>query len=279
MTAHLVEIKPLRCDDYEDVRSIIYSTKPDEIYNLAGQSSVGLSFERPIDAFESNSISVLYFLEAIRASGTSVRFYNAGTGECFGDTGNTAAQESTPFNPCSPYAVAKVAAYNLVLTYRNFYNIFACTGILFNHESPLRPENFVTQKIIHAASRIQKGSQEFLHLGNIDIYRDWGWAPEYVEAMWLMLQQDLPDDFIIATGRSISLKYLLDKVFLYFGLDWKKHVKFDPDLIRTSDIKISKANVKKAKQILAWEAKTKIDEVIVKMCDHVNNTTSKKYLK
>ena len=271
----LVEIKPLRCNDYEDVRAIICSTKPDEIYNLAGQSSVGLSFERPIDTFESNSLSVLYFLEAIRTTNISARFYNAGTGECFGDTGDLVVQEDAPFKPFSPYAVAKVAAHNLVSNYRNSYNIFSCTGVLFNHESPLRPESFVTQKIIHAAYRIKNGSKETLFLGNIDICRDWGWAPEYVKAMWLMLQQDVPSDFIIATGKSVSLKYFLNKVFLYFELDWRKYVEINPALMRASDVKISKTNPERALQNLNWNSEIRVDQVIVKMCECVNNLNKK----
>jgi len=203
----------LAINDFRSILGAIIKYKPDEIYNLAGQSSVSLSFEQPVETMDSIVGGTLNLLEAIRFSGRDVRFYNAGSTECFGDTGEHPANEERAFSPKSPYGVAKSAAHWLVKNYRESYGLFACTGILSNHESQLRPERFVTQKIIRAAKRISAGSEEKVRLGNIEIVRDWGWAPEYVEAMHRMLQQDKPDDFIIATGRSVSLKYFIATVF------------------------------------------------------------------
>lgn len=174
--------------DFRSTLQTIIKIKPDEIYNLSGQSSVGLSFEQPVETFESISIGTLNLLEAIRFSNLPVKLYNSGSSECFGESGGLPADENTPFKPRSPYAIAKATAHWQVANYREAYHIYACTGILFNHESPLRPYRFVTKKIVATACRIYKGSNEKLHLGNIDIERDWGWAPDYVEAMWLMLQ-------------------------------------------------------------------------------------------
>ncbi|MEB3337226.1 MAG: GDP-mannose 4,6-dehydratase, partial [Leptolyngbyaceae bacterium] len=200
-----VKLESVALNDFRSVLQVLAKIQPDEVYNLAGQSSVGLSFEQPVETLESLATGTLNLLEAIRFIGAPIKFYSAGSSECFGDTGNTAADENTPFRPRSPYAVAKAAAFWEVANYREAYNLFACSGILFNHESPLRPERFVTQKIVATACRIAQGSSEQLHLGNIAIERDWGWAPEYVEAMYLMLQQPEPDDYVIATGVSSKL--------------------------------------------------------------------------
>lgn len=257
--------------DMGSVLTTIRNTKPDEIYYLAGQSSVGLSFEQPVETMESIAMGTVYLLEAMRFLDRPVRFYSAGTSECFGDTGDLAANEDTPFHPLSPYAVAKVAAHNLVSTYRESYGLYACTGILFNHESPLRLERFVTQKIVRAAARIASGSSETLQLGNLDIHRDWGWAPEYVEAMWLMLQQERADDFVIATGQTVSLSHFIARAFAYFGLEWQAHVVSAPSLCRRSDIRIGKADPAKANALLGWEAKTHVDGVVDQMCEAVAN--------
>jgi GDPmannose 4,6-dehydratase len=227
--------------------------QPDEVYNLAGQSSVGLSFEQPVETMESISIGTLNLLEAIRFSGQPIRFYNAGSSECFGDTNGEAADEKTAFAPRSPYAVAKSAAFWEVANYREAYNLFACTGILFNHESYLRPERFVTRKIVSAAVRIADGSNEKLHLGDIDIKRDWGWAPEYVKAMWLMLQQDQADDFVIATGVANSLRSFVASTFEAVDLDWKEHVVIDQQLIRPSEISANRGDPSKAARLLGWK--------------------------
>jgi GDPmannose 4,6-dehydratase len=253
--------------DAGSVLSIIRKVAPDEIYYLAGQSSVGLSFEQPLETMESIALGAIHLLEAIRFLNRPVRFYNAGTSECFGDTGEFRANENTAFHPRSPYAIAKASAHQLISVYRESYGLYACTGILFNHESPLRPERFVTQKIVRAAARIAKGSSETLQLGNLDVYRDWGWAPEYVEAMWLMLQQERPDDFVIATGETVSLRYLLARAFSFFGLDWNSHVNIITDLQRPLDICVGKADPTKAKNLLGWTARTHVNGVIDLMCE------------
>jgi GDPmannose 4,6-dehydratase len=253
-----------------DFRSVLHTVKryaPDEIYNLAGQSSVGLSFDQPVETMESIAGGTLNMLEALRFADRTIRFYNAGSSECFGDTGDTPADESTPFQPRSPYAVAKSTAHWLVRNYREAYGLFACTGILFNHESPLRPERFVTQKIVKAAARIARGSAERLSLGNIAIQRDWGWAPDYVEAMCRMLHGAEPDDYVIATGRTVSLEYFASKVFQYFGLDWQSCVDVDTALLRPTDIPVGRADPKKAQRGLGWSYTHDVDAVIASLCE------------
>jgi GDPmannose 4,6-dehydratase len=249
-------------NDFRSVLQILAKVQPDEIYNLAGQSSVGLSFEQPVETLESISVGTLNLLEAIRFLHLPIRLYNAGSGECFGNTGGEAADETTPFRPRSPYAVAKSTAFWEIANYREAYDLYACTGILFNHESPLRPERFVTRKIVKAACRIARGSQEKLRLGNISIARDWGWAPEYVEAMWLILQQDNPDDFVIATGETNTLEEFVAEAFSCLGLDWQDHVVADPSLLRPSEIMVSQGNPAKAAGILGWRAKYKMRAVV-----------------
>jgi len=252
--------------DFRSVLQTLDKYYPDEIYNLAGQSSVGLSFEQPVETMESIAIGTLNLLEAIRFYGKPIRFYSAGSSECFGDTSTNPANEETPFKPRSPYAVAKTSAHNLVANYREAYNLYACTGILFNHESPFRPERFVTQKIIRTAARIAAGSEEKLKMGNIDIQRDWGWAPEYVEAMWKMLQLDQPQDFVIATGKTVSLEYFIEHTFQLFGLDYKKYLEVNSSFYRPTDIRIGSANPAKANELLHWRAQVNVEGVIEKMC-------------
>ena len=253
-------------NDFRSVLQTVKSYMPDEIYNLAGQSSVGLSFDQPVETMDSIAGGTLNLLEAIRFLDQPIRFYNAGSSECFGDT-DEAADETTPFHPRSPYAVAKASAHWLVHNYRDAYDLFVCTGILFNHESPLRPERFVTQKIVRAAARIHKGSNEKLQLGNIDIERDWGWAPDYVDAMWRMLQMEYPDDYVIATGRTVSLQYFIARAFSYYSLDWKDHVETDASLLRPSDILAGRANPTAAKEKLGWVTSADIDVVVDRMCN------------
>jgi len=266
--AGAVTLVSLAINDFRSVLQVLNQVKPDEIYNLAGQSSVGLSFDQPVETLESINIGTLNLLEAIRFTGRSIKFYNAGSSECFGDTAGKPADEQTAFHPRSPYAVAKASAYWLVSNYREAYCLFACTGILFNHESPLRPERFVTRKIIKAACDIATGTKKTLQLGNIEIFRDWGWAPEYVEAMWLMLQQRKADDFVIATGQSHSLKTFIELAFQEVGLDWRDHLEIDPNLKRPADITVGRADPAKAKQELGWQAKTDMEGVIQKMIAH-----------
>lgn len=266
-----VPVASMAINDFRSVLGVVRNWKPDEIYNLTGQTSVGLSFEQPVETMESITAGTLNMLEVIRFVDRPIRFYNAGSSECFGDTRNEAANEETPFRPRSPYAVAKASAHWLVHNYRDSYGLFCCTGILFNHESPLRPERFVTQKIIRAAARIAKGANEKLELGNIKIHRDWGWAPEYVEAMWLMLQQDQADDYVIATGTARSLEYFVARAFAYFGLDWQNHVKFNNNLLRPSDIAYSCGNSQKAAILLGWKSKHNVDTLIDEMCGSISN--------
>jgi GDPmannose 4,6-dehydratase len=261
-----VKLISVSINDFRSVFNAIQESKPDEIYNLAGQTSVGLSFDQPVEAIESIAIGTLNILEVIRLLNTPVRFYNAGSSECFGETGDTPANEQTPFAPRSPYAVAKSTAKWLINSYRESYGLYACTGILFNHESPLRPERFVTQKIIAGAAKIKAGQLDKLQLGNLDISRDWGWAPEYVEAMWLMMQLDQPDDFVIATGRKESLKYFVAKSFEYFDLDWQKFVEIEKSFFRPNEISSSVGNPEKAIKLLGWNKPTDIDGVIKMMC-------------
>ena len=260
-----VKTESMAPNDFRSVLQVLAKVNPDELYNLAGQSSVGLSFHQPVETLESISVAVLNLLEAVRFLDRPIRFYNAGSGECFGDTGGIAADEETPFRPRSPYAVAKAAGFWEVANYREAYGLFACSGILFNHESPLRPERFVTRKIVATACRIAEGSSENLRLGNMAIARDWGWAPEYVEAMWLMLQQEQADDFVIATGHTYSLENFTANVFDCLGLDWREHVVIDPSLLRPADISVSRATPLKARTRLGWVAQHTMQDVVKMM--------------
>lgn len=260
--------------DFRSVLQTLDKYYPDEIYNLAGQSSVGLSFEQPVETMESIAIGTLNLLEAIRFYGKPIRFYSAGSSECFGDTCTHPANEETPFKPRSPYAVAKTSAHNLVANYREAYNLYACTGILFNHESPFRPERFVTQKIIRTAARIAAGSGERLKMGNIDIQRDWGWAPEYVEAMWKMLQLEQPQDFVIATGKTVSLEYFIEHTFQFFALDYKEYLEVNANFYRPTDIRIGSASPAKANELLHWRAQVNVEGVIEKMCKAAKDMVS-----
>jgi GDPmannose 4,6-dehydratase len=254
-------------NDFRSVLQVISKIAPDEIYNLAGQTSVGLSFELPVETMESITLGTLNLLEAIRFTGKSIKLYNAGSSECFGDTGAIAADENTAFRPRSPYAVAKAAAFWQVANYREAYRLFACSGILFNHESPLRPKRFVTQKIVATAHEIAQGKPIKLKLGDTSIQRDWGWSPEYIDAMYLMLQQEHPDDYVIATGRTSSLQAFVVEVFTHLGLNWQEHVEVDYSLYRPTDIAISRGNAAKAKEKLGWEAKYSMSEVAQMMVD------------
>lgn len=256
-----IKLESMSLNDFRSVLQILTKFQPYEVYNLAGQSSVGLSFEQPVETLDSIATGTLNLLEAIRFTGAPIKLYNAGSSECFGNTGNIAADEDTPFRPRSPYGTAKAAAFWEVANYREAYNIFACSGILYNHESALRPERFVTQKIVTGACRIAQGSKEKLRLGNIEIQRDWGWAPEYVEAMYLMLQQDQPEDYVIATGSTYSLQDFVALTFESLGLNWQDHVIVDPSLYRPTDIAISRGNPGKAKAHLGWEAKSKTPDI------------------
>lgn len=258
--------------DFRSVLQVITKVEPDEIYNLAGQSSVALSFEQPVETLESISLGTLNLLEAIRFSRLPIKLYSAGSSECFGNTAN-AVDEHTPFRPRSPYGVAKATAFWEVANYREAYDLYACTGLLFNHESPLRKEGFVTKKIISTACKIASGSSEKLVLGNIDIFRDWGWAPEYVEAMWLMLQQARPDDFVIATGVTMSLRDFVSYTFEYFNLNYENHISFDERLLRPTEISKGFANPRKAADLLKWQAKIKSKDLVKALIESELNST------
>ena len=259
---HFLSMVP---EDFRSVLVTLRTSNPDEIYFLAGQSSVGLSFEQPAETMQSITLGTLNILEGCRMMDKNIHQYYAGSGECFGGANGAPANESTPFYPMSPYAVAKSSAYWLVNNYREAYGIFACTGILFNHESPLRPERFVTKKIVRAVKRIANGSPERLNLGRLDISRDWGWAPEYVEAMWLILQQDVPEDYVIATGTTISLEEFVSTAFEQADLDWKDYVTQDPTLFRPTDLLVGRADSSKALERMGWKATTQGIEVVKKM--------------
>ncbi len=271
-----VRYESMSINDFRSVFQILRKIKPDEVYNLAGQSSVGLSFEQPVETLESISVGTLNLLEAIRFTEMPIRFYNACSGECFGSTTEEGATEDTPFRPRSPYAVAKAAAFWEVANYREAYKLYACSGLLFNHESPLRPERFVTRKIIASACRIAGGSKEKLQLGNINIRRDWGWAPEYVEAMYLMLQQDHADDFVIATGKSYALEDFIRITFQKLDMDWKEHTLTNPGLLRPADHFMGVGNPGKARRELGWAARYHMPDVVEMMIEAEMGSTRAK---
>ena len=262
-----VSLHSAAVQDFRSVAQVIGQIKPTEIYNLAAQSSVGLSFDQPVETLESILNGTLNVLEAIRFLKLDTKLYNASTSECFGNTGTTPADENTAFKPCSPYGVAKAAAYWLVSNYRQSYNVFACSGILFNHESPLRPSRFVTQKVIRGVIDVAQKKAELLELGNLQITRDWGWAPEYVEAMWRMLQQVKPEDFVIATGVSSTLETFVAQAFAHLNLDWQQYVRIRNDFFRASDITVSAGNPAKAQRLLGWKATTVMPHLVSRLID------------
>lgn len=256
---HVLSMAP---DDFRSVHEAISHSAPDEVYFLAGQSSVGLSFDQPAQTLESTVNAVLNLLEVIRLRDTRIRFFHAGSSECFGEHDGTPADENTAFRPVSPYGVAKAGAHWLVSNYREAYGLFAVNGILYNHESPLRADRFVTRKIVSAAQRIAAGSPETLRLGRIDILRDWGWAPEFVDAMWRMLQQDQPLDCVIATGHAYPLSEFVATCFGALDLDWRAHVVIDPSLFRPTEIRCSVGNPTRAARLLGWQAQRLMPEVV-----------------
>jgi GDPmannose 4,6-dehydratase len=262
-----VRLVSLNLRDTGSIIGLLRRIRPDEVFSLAGQSSVGLSFEQPVETIESIALGTLSLLEAIRLSDLDIRFYNAGSTECFGDTGNSVANESTQFHPRSPYAVAKASAYWTVANYREAYGMFACTGILSNHDSPLRPRRFVTSKIIHAVASLASGRDMRISLGNLNIERDWGWAPEYVEAIAMMLGQSLAQDYIIATGQSHTLTQFVQTAFDLIGKDWSTYITIDEHLMRPTDILRNKVDPSKAASELGWKARNGMKEVISMMLE------------
>jgi GDPmannose 4,6-dehydratase len=257
-----VKLTTLVPENYDSVVKGLTENNPSLVFNLSGQTSVGISFSIPVETINSIYIGTMNFLEAIRKNKPSVKYFNAGSSECYGDIGNTIADERTRFSPQSPYAIAKTSAHYLVKQYRQSYGLYACTGILFNHESNLRSSNFVTMKIILAAKKIHSHNDGILNLGNLDIYRDWGWAPEYVVAMWRIMQHEIPDDFIIATGKTTSLKTFVEKAFSYYSLNWVNYVVEDKRLFRPTDIKYISGDPSKINKNLGWKSTFSIDEII-----------------
>jgi len=252
--------------DGAQLTNLIYDISPDEIYHLGAQSHVRVSFDMPEYTGDIVALGTTRILEAIRRSGVKARFYQASSSEMFGAS-PPPQDESTPFYPRSPYAVAKVYAYWMTVNYRQGYNLFASNGILFNHESPRRGQTFVTRKITRAISEILAGRQQYLYLGNLEAKRDWGYAPEYVEAMWLMLQQDEPDDCVFGTGKTHSVQEFLEEAFSYTSLDWKKHVKIDPRYFRPTEVEQLVANSTKVRQKLGWSPKVTFKELVRIMVD------------
>jgi GDPmannose 4,6-dehydratase len=250
----------------ESLVNVIYNVRPDEIYNLAAQSHVRVSFDMPEYTGEVDALGTIRILEAIRRSGFPERFYQASTSEMFGSA-NPPQNELTPFEPRSPYAAAKVYSYWVTRNYREGYNLFACNGILFNHESPRRGETFVTRKITRAVASIQAGTQNHLYLGNLDSLRDWGYAPEYVEAMWMMLQRETADDFVVGTGESHTVREFLDEAFGYVGLDWHKYVEIDARYFRPTEVDYLMSDPTKANTQLGWKPKVKFHELVRIMID------------
>jgi GDPmannose 4,6-dehydratase len=253
--------------DGGNLSTIMNEIKPDEVYNLGAQSHVRVSFDTPIYTVDTDALGTLRLLEAIRSSNKPAKFYQASSSEMYGKAVETPQTEKTPFYPRSPYGCAKVYGFWQTVNYREAYGLFACNGILFNHESPRRGETFVTRKITRAATRIKLGLQDKLYLGNLDAKRDWGFARDYVEATWLMLQRDKPDDFVIATGETHSVREFLDEVFGYLDLDWQKYVDIDPRYLRPSEVDCLRGDASKAKKVLKWEPKVTFKELARMMTD------------
>lgn len=246
---------------------MLYEIQPDEIYNLGAQSHVRVSYDTPEYTADVTALGTIRILEAIREIGARPRFYQASSSEMFGKVMEIPQRETTPFYPRSPYAVAKVFAYWATVNYRESYDLFACNGILFNHESPRRGETFVTRKITRAIANIKAGLQKKLFLGNLDAKRDWGYAKEYVEAMWLMLQQDKPEDYVIATGETHSVREFCEEAFRYVGLNWQDYVEIDPRYFRPAEVDLLIGDATKAKKQLGWETKTRFVDLVHLMVD------------
>jgi GDPmannose 4,6-dehydratase len=254
--------------DGAGLRNVIHAVEPDEIYNLAAQSHVRLSFDQPVYTVEAGAVGTLQILEALRDSGLPARFYQASSSEMFGKAIETPQRETTPLHPRSPYGCAKAYAYWQSVNYREAYGLFACNGILFNHESPRRGETFVSRKITRAATRIKEGLQDKLYLGNLDAQRDWGFAGDYVEAMWLMLQQKRPDDFVIATGEVHTVREFVEAAFGLVGLDWQKHVEMDSRYLRPAEVDHLCGDATKARTELGWSPRVGFEELVRMMVEH-----------
>ncbi len=253
--------------DGGNLSMIINEIEPDEVYNLGAQSHVRVSFDMPIYTVDADALGTLRLLEAIRSCSKPAKFYQASSSEMYGKAVETPQTEKTPFYPRSPYGCAKAYSFWQTVNYREAYGLFACNGILFNHESPRRGETFVTRKITRAATRIKLGLQDKLYLGNLDARRDWGFAGDYVEAMWLMLQQDKPDDYVVATGESHSVREFVKEVFSYLDLDWQKYVEIDPRYFRPTEVDYLEGDASKARRVLKWKPKVTFGELVKMMAD------------
>lgn len=253
--------------DSSSVNQILQTVQPHEIYNLAAQSHVKVSFEIPEYTADTTALGALRILEGMRQLGVKARYYQASSSEMFGQTEADAQKETTPFHPRSPYACSKVFAYWITINYRESYDLFAVNGILFNHESPRRGETFVTRKISRAVARIKKGLQDKLYLGNLDAQRDWGYAGDYVQAMWMMLQQQEPEDYVIGTGETHSVREFVEEAFGSVGLDWREYVEIDPRYFRPADVEYLRCDPTKAKEKMGWEPKVKFHELVKMMVE------------
>ena len=262
-----LELVPLDLTDHGNMRRVIEAVAPDEVYNLAAQSFVGVSFEQPVTTGEITGVGAVRLLETIREVNTQIRFYQASTSEMFGKAQEVPQNENTAFHPRSPYAASKLYAHWSTVIYREAYGMHASSGILFNHESPLRGAEFVTRKIALGAARIKHGLQGELRLGNLDAKRDWGYAKEYVEAMWLMLQQPEPDDYVIATGETHSVKEFVEAAFEVVGLDWQQYVVIDPTFMRPAEVDSLQGDYSKAREKLGWKPKTTFKELVSLMVE------------
>ncbi|MBT4113773.1 MAG: GDP-mannose 4,6-dehydratase [Flavobacteriaceae bacterium] len=258
--------------DSESLRTILFECEPDEIYNLAAQSFVGSSWKIPLETSDTNGVGVLRILNATKQyqdnRGKRVKFYQASTSEMFGKMVENPANENTPFYPRSPYGIAKLYAYWMVRNYRESYGMFACNGILFNHESERRGIEFVTRKITDGVARIHLGLQDKISLGNLEVWRDWGYAPDYVEGMWLMLQQDNPDDYVLATNHAHSLEELLDCAFKVVGLEWRDYIEQDERYMRPAEVPYLKGDASKAQEQLGWKPKTSFESIVKIMVEN-----------
>ncbi len=254
--------------DGAGLRQVLGAAQPDEVYNLGAQSHVRVSFDQPVYTAQVDAVGTIRLLEAIRDLGLETRFYQASTSEMYGKVAEVPQRETTPFHPRSPYGCAKAYSFWQVVNYRESYSMFACNGILFNHESPRRGETFVTRKITRAATRIKEGLQDKLYLGNLDAKRDWGFAGDYVDAMWRMLQQDQPDDFVVATGETYSVREFVEVVFQQLDLDWQKYVEIDPRYFRPAEVDILLGDPAKAREKLNWQATTSMQELARMMVEH-----------
>ncbi len=267
---HIRALVTLHQADLLDQLSIVRlldAIRPHEVYNLAAMSFVPTSWEQPLLTGEFTALGVTRMLEAIRQVDPGIRFYQASSSEMFGDAREEPQNENTRFWPRSPYGVAKVYGHWITVNYRESFGIFACSGILFNHESPRRGKEFVTRKVTDAVARIKLGLQEELHLGNLDAMRDWGFAGDYVRAMWLMLQQDKPDDYVVATGEKHSVRELVETAFSYVGLDWREYVKIDPKLIRPAEVCTLRGDASKARRVLGWQPEVSFTGLVQMMVD------------